>query len=70
MRGREFLMKDLYTFDVNNEQALSTYKQVTDAYARIFTRIGLANHYCAARADTGFCFRIGGRRRCCVDDVL
>ena len=54
MRGREFLMKDLYTFDESEETAMATYENVSAAYTRIFDRIGLHGHYCAARADTGF----------------
>lgn len=53
MRGREFLMKDLYTFDNSQENALRTYNDVVDAYRRVFDRIGLKDRYCMAQADTG-----------------
>lgn len=41
LRGREFLMKDLYTFDATEELAEATYNEVKEAYKRIFDRIGL-----------------------------
>lgn len=41
LRGREFVMKDLYTFDSTAENAKVTYNQVKDAYCRIFDRLGL-----------------------------
>lgn len=41
LRGREFIMKDLYSFDDSVEAAFETYEQVREAYKRIFTRIGV-----------------------------
>ncbi|MFO1520275.1 MAG: proline--tRNA ligase [bacterium] len=41
MRGREFLMKDGYSFDVNEERSLETYKKMYEAYRKIFSRCGL-----------------------------
>jgi prolyl-tRNA synthetase len=41
MRGREFLMKDGYSFDVSEEKALETYRKMYEAYKKIFTRCGL-----------------------------
>ena len=41
MRGREFVMKDLYTFDETAENAMATYHEVCGAYDRIFRRLGL-----------------------------
>ncbi len=41
MRGREFIMKDLYTFHTNKEDLEVWYNKVSDAYIRIFNRIGL-----------------------------
>lgn len=38
LRGREFYMKDLYTFDYTNEAALETYEQVREAYSQIFIK--------------------------------
>jgi tRNA synthetase class II core domain (G, H, P, S and T) len=39
LRGREFIMKDLYTFDINEEYALKTYEEVLIAYKNIFDKI-------------------------------
>ncbi len=55
MRGREFTMKDAYSFDRNPDEALQSYQRMYDAYIRIFDRIGLT--YRAVAADTG---AIGG----------
>jgi prolyl-tRNA synthetase len=55
MRGREFTMKDAYSFDRNREGALASYQAMYDAYTRIFTRMGL--RFRAVAADTG---AIGG----------
>ncbi|XP_044286387.1 probable proline--tRNA ligase, mitochondrial isoform X1 [Varanus komodoensis] len=41
LRGREFYMKDMYTFDASKEAALQTYALVCKAYCRIFNRLGL-----------------------------
>ena len=55
MRGREFLMKDAYSFDVDRDALMASYRAMYDAYARIFTRLGL--RFRAVQADTG---AIGG----------
>jgi len=55
MRGREFGMKDAYSFDADDEGARESYRKVFEAYKRIFTRMGLA--FRAVEADTG---NIGG----------
>jgi prolyl-tRNA synthetase len=55
MRGREFLMKDAYSFDVDRDALMRSYQAMYDAYARIFTRLGL--RFRAVEADTG---AIGG----------
>ncbi len=57
MRGREFMMKDAYSFDRNAEEAGKSYEVMFDAYMRIFTRLGLV--FRAVRADSG---AIGGSR--------
>lgn len=57
MRGREFSMKDAYSFDRDQEGALKSYDKMYDAYQRIFTRLGLT--FRAVAADTG---SIGGDR--------
>ncbi|KAL5016486.1 hypothetical protein ScPMuIL_006075 [Solemya velum] len=41
LRGREFEMKDLYTFDATVEDAEKTYRSICEAYCRIFDRLGL-----------------------------
>jgi prolyl-tRNA synthetase len=55
MRSREFVMKDAYSFDVDRAAMLDSYQAMYDAYARIFTRMGLK--FRAVAADTG---QIGG----------
>ena len=55
MRSREFVMKDAYSFDVDRASMLESYQAMYDAYARIFTRMGLK--FRAVAADTG---QIGG----------
>ncbi len=55
MRGREFIMKDAYSFDATVEGAHKSYQAMYDAYQRIFTRLGL--DFRAVEADTG---NIGG----------
>ena len=55
MRGREFTMKDAYSFDRNAELALVSYQKMYDAYCRIFDRMKLG--WRAVAADTG---AIGG----------
>jgi prolyl-tRNA synthetase len=55
MRGREFIMKDAYSFDRDEAGANISYQKMYDAYSRIFTRCGLT--FRAVEADTGL---IGG----------
>ncbi len=55
MRGREFVMKDAYSFDKDEDGANTSYKAMYDAYCRIFSRLGL--RFRAVEADTG---SIGG----------
>ncbi len=57
MRGREFTMKDAYSFDRDVESAGRSYENMYQAYCRIFERLGL--EYRAVAADTG---AIGGDR--------
>ncbi|CAJ2513472.1 Uu.00g015910.m01.CDS01 [Anthostomella pinea] len=51
LRSREFIMKDLYTFDYSTQTALSTYKQVREAYSRLFDELKLP--YVVAEASSG-----------------
>ena len=41
MRGKEFLMKDAYSFDISKEVALESYEKILNAYLKIFKRMGL-----------------------------
>nr|WP_309862380.1 proline--tRNA ligase [Desmospora profundinema] len=56
LRGREFLMKDAYSFHADRESLDATYQDMVDAYVRIFTRLGL--DFRAVEADSG---AIGGK---------
>jgi prolyl-tRNA synthetase len=55
MRGREFIMKDAYSFHTGDDDAKREYQNMYDTYGRIFSRCGLA--FRAVEADTG---NIGG----------
>ena len=55
MRSREFIMKDAYSFHVNQESLQQTYDVMYDTYCRIFNRLGL--NFRPVQADTG---SIGG----------
>ncbi len=55
MRGREFLMKDTYSFDLDQERARDSYNKMYVAYLRTFARLGLVA--IPVKADTG---AIGG----------
>ena len=57
MRAREFLMKDAYSFHLDEEGLVREYDNMYATYGRIFTRLGLA--FRAVAADTG---AIGGSR--------
>ena len=51
MRGREFLMKDAYSFDIDQEAARRSYNRMYVAYLRAFTRMGITT--IPMRAETG-----------------
>ncbi|MCI1710731.1 MAG: proline--tRNA ligase [Chiayiivirga sp.] len=55
MRAREFIMKDAYSFHIDEESLQAEYRNMYDTYGRIFTRLGLK--FRAVAADTG---AIGG----------
>ena len=57
MRAREFLMKDAYSFHLDQPSLEQTYERMYQAYTRIFQRLGL--DFRAVEADTG---SIGGNR--------
>ncbi len=56
IRGREFLMKDAYSFDVSEEMAVKSYEIMKETYKKIFDELGL--DYLMVEADTG---AIGGK---------
>ncbi len=51
LRGREFVMKDAYSFDIDDEGLAKSYQAQRDAYERIFQRLGL--EYVIVKADAG-----------------
>jgi len=51
IRVREFIMKDAYTFDIDEKGLDEAYQKMYDAYCRIFDRLGL--EYKIVKADTG-----------------
>ncbi|QDG52497.1 proline--tRNA ligase [Persicimonas caeni] len=57
MRGREFIMKDAYSFDIDEEGANKSYEEMFETYKRICERLGF--DYAAVEADTG---NIGGSK--------
>ncbi len=54
LRGREFIMKDLYSFHATEKDAEAYYKKVVEAYNRIFKRVGLGDitYYTTASGGT------------------
>lgn len=57
MRGREFIMKDAYSFDRDQEGAQKSYKMMYEAYRKIFSRLGV--RFSVVQADSG---NIGGKQ--------
>jgi prolyl-tRNA synthetase len=57
LRGREFIMKDSYSFDIDDEGLERSYQIQRDAYVRIFTRLGI--EYVIVQAQSG---AMGGSR--------
>jgi prolyl-tRNA synthetase len=55
LRGREFIMKDAYSFDASQDGMRASYQLMYDAYCRVFDRLGLT--YTPVEADAG---AIGG----------
>jgi len=55
MRGREFIMKDAYSFDVSADEMVESYQKMREVYRNIFTRCGL--RFTPVEADSG---AIGG----------
>ncbi|RMA97616.1 proline--tRNA ligase [Hydrogenothermus marinus] len=56
IRGREFLMKDAYSFDISEEMAIKSYEIMKETYKKIFDELNL--DYLMVEADTG---AIGGK---------
>jgi len=56
IRGREFIMKDAYSFDVSEEEAIKSYEIMKETYHKIFKQLGL--DYLMVEADVG---AIGGK---------
>jgi prolyl-tRNA synthetase len=53
MRGREFRMKDLYSFHTSEEDLLAYYEKAQDAYMRVFTRLGIGEDTKVTKASGG-----------------
>jgi len=53
MRGREFVMKDMYTYTASEKEHQKIYDSVTDAYMRIFDRVGLGGRTFLTYASGG-----------------
>ncbi|MEI7750028.1 MAG: aminoacyl--tRNA ligase-related protein [Candidatus Moraniibacteriota bacterium] len=53
LRGREFLMKDMYTFSRDQEQHEREYEKIVEAYFRVYTRLGLGGITYRTYADGG-----------------
>lgn len=53
LRGREFIMKDAYSFHSNNEDFVAFYEEAKKAYMRVFTRLWLGTDTVIAQADGG-----------------
>ncbi len=51
LRGREFVMKDAYSFDIDDDGLAKSYQAQRDAYERIFKRLGV--YYVIVKADAG-----------------
>ena len=67
MRAREFIMKDAYSFDADEESAKKSYAAMTQAYRKIFERVGLAA--LQVEADTGVMGGASSHEFCVVADI-
>ncbi|MDD7736277.1 MAG: proline--tRNA ligase [Bacillales bacterium] len=67
MRGREFIMKDAYSFDTSYEGLDASYQNMYDTYCKIFTRLGL--NYQIVLADTGAIGGSGSHQFMALSDV-
>ncbi len=53
LRGREFVMKDLYTFSRNQDEHEKEYENIAAAYARVYSRLGIGDKTFRVKADGG-----------------
>ena len=53
LRGREFLMKDMYSFSKNQAQHEQVYEEIAGAYTKVYQRLGLGDITFRAKADGG-----------------
>jgi len=53
MRGKEFMMKDMYSFSKDNDAHLEDYNKIREAYIRIFNRLGIGEKTYVTFADGG-----------------
>lgn len=67
MRGREFIMKDSYSFDLSHEGLDESYQVMYDTYSKIFTRLGI--NYKVVLADTGAIGGSGSHQFMALSDV-
>lgn len=67
MRGREFIMKDAYSFDMTVEGLDASYQQMYQTYEKIFTRLGIT--YKIVLADTGAIGGTGSHQFMALSDV-
>ena len=54
MRGREFVMKDMYSYTTSEKEHMDFYNKATDAYMKIFERVGLGDITYITSASGGF----------------
>lgn len=67
MRGREFLMKDLYTFASSEAEHAKLYEQVAEAYKNIFTRLGIGERTFRTFASGGVFSKYSHEFQCLAD---
>jgi prolyl-tRNA synthetase len=67
MRAREFIMKDAYSFDTDEETAKKSYDAMTEAYRKIFERVGL--DALQVEADTGVMGGASSHEFCVVAEI-
>ena len=67
MRAREFIMKDAYSFDTDEQTAKKSYEAMTEAYRKIFERVGL--DALQVEADTGVMGGASSHEFCVVAEI-